>query len=238
MKIGKMNKRGVLPLAGIACFMAAVAVADVTVPDWLGDEGVISVVYAFETNATNPPPSASANLVGAPDMVIDKFTEASAGWISTNVFGAEQILRGNGGAWELGEQGSIQLALPVRAAGEPLTLVEFYVEVIASQGITVLPVIEVDGTTGLFQMTEVIEADPLGLYDWMRLASTGSVELAGSTDLNVDVTCYDTTTFGDSSSIDQVAVYARVIPEPGVLTLMALFAGSMIAVRRIFSVGT
>ena len=204
--------------------MAAGVSAAITPPSWVNDSGVISVTYRFETPDNEPAPSESTNLVSTPYMLVDKVTLASAGWMDLpNLIPDDPHMnRENGGVWELGETGYMDLLLPLIQTPEPEMFAEFYIEVIAGTGLHSMPVVTVDNAIGFSSAQEVIEFDPLGQWDWSQQVSTGTVSLVSATGLSFRATCPDATSYGDSSAIDQVVVYTRVIPEPTSLTLIGM----------------
>jgi hypothetical protein len=162
---------------------------------------------------------------------------ASGGWAGPddseyNVW----ITRENCGVWEIGETGYLSLFLPLVTAPSAGLYVEFFVEVIAAQGIETLPGIGVMSADSLEVETDVFEPDPLGMFSWVQVGCTGVVSLASATGLTVSVSCLDDgTTYRNSSAIDQVAVFARVVPEPASGLLLAVFGLLFLLRRHLFS---
>jgi hypothetical protein len=208
-------------LRSLVLICAAGSYAEIAPPAWVSDPDVISVTYRFETGDTEPAPSESANLFAAPALLIDKVTFASAGWADP---GYPFITRDNGGTWELGETGYMDLFLPLVATPGPDLYASFFIEVIAATGLEVMPVIKVDGVSNPYTEEMVIEPDPLNMWHWSQQVCTGQVSLASASALSFSVTCYDTTQYGDASTIDQILEYTKVIPEPATISLFALAA--------------
>lgn len=219
------------------CLGGLNAFADLTPPDWVLDDDVVSVLYRFETNSTNPPASdSSGSLIADSEMEINKVTFASGGWAGPDNAYNVWITRENGGVWEVGETGYFNLFLPLVSAPSADLYVEFFVEVIAAQGIETLPGISVINADSLEVETDVFEPDPLGMFSWVQLGCTGLVSLASSTGLSVIVSCLDDgTTYRNSSAVDQIAVYTRVIPEPASGLLLAVFGLLFLLRRHLFS---
>lgn len=219
------NKKLLLSLV-FSC--VAGSYAEIAPPAWVSDSDVISVTYRFETGETEPNPSESANLIAPPYLLIDKVTIPSAGWAYP---GYPFITRDNGGTWELGETGHMDLFLPLVEASRPDLYAEVFIEVIAASGLEVLPVLEMDAEGNVGYVTEVIEPDPLNMWHWAQQVWTGRVSLAASDNLSFSLICQDTTPYGDASTIDQIRVYSKVIPEPATGLLLGL-AGVLFLARR------
>jgi len=212
-----------------AVLLSLTGVADIVAPAWISEEGVISVTYRFETGDTNPVPSGAANLIGTPYLLIDKATTASSGWVAE---GMDFITRDNGGTWELGEAGFMSLVLPVVGESSGDAYVDFYISTIVAEGLETTPLIEVDGLPDPYRDSAVIEPDPYNMWWWTQQVCTGQVSLAATTDLSLSVTCYDTRSGGEASTIDQIVVYARVVPEPTTMALIGLSGLLALLVRR------
>jgi len=204
----------ILTFCSAVCASAAIAP-----PAWVTDDGVISVTYRFETGETEPVPSVANNLVDTPYLLIDKVTEVSTGWVPP---GSAYITRENGGTWELGELGHMDLFLPLVETSGPGLYIDFFIEVIAGQGFPFLPALEIDGDVDY--VTEVIDSDLV--MDWVQQVWTGQRSLAATNNLSFSLVCSD-----DSSLIDQVLVHTRVIPEPATGALL-LMAGVLIFIQR------
>ena len=212
-------------LAGV--FTAGLA--DIVSPDWILGEDVVSVIYRFETGVAEPEPSEFVNLIWQPYMLIDPVNPAASGWVEPDT---PFITRsGNGGTWQIGETGFVDLVLPVVLETGPGLYLDFYIDVIAASGLEVLPLIEVENLmTTPYTRDEVIEPDLF--WSWSQLMSTGQVSLASSTNLTIKFTGNDATTFKVGTTFDQIAVYARVIPEPTTMALIGISGLLALLVRR------
>ncbi len=188
--------------AAVFC-LDAVVIAEIALPAWVTDDGVVSVTYRFETGETNPVPSVSAGLIGAPVMLIDKVTEVSAGWVEE---GTDFITRGNGGTWELGESGFMSLVLPVIGTSAPDACVDFCISTVVAEGMEVQPEFEVGGVLEPSCVSEVIEPDPF-MWSWVQQVCTGQVSLAMTTNLSFSLICPDGSSM--ASTIDEIVVYAK-----------------------------
>lgn len=228
MRDMKRKRMKTIMAVGLTVFAVGISSAVIAPPAWVNDDGVISVTYRFETGETEPDPSESINLVAPSYLLIDKVTAPSAGWAYP---GYAYITRGNGGTWELGETGYMDLLLPLILMPSPDAYADFFIDIIAATGLEVMPVIEVDGLSNPYTAEEVIEPDPM--WSWSQQVCTGQVSLVSATNLSFSVTCYDTTPYGDASTIDEITVYAKVVPEPVAGSLVAV-AGLLILYMRRF----
>jgi len=212
-------------LAGIF----AAGLADIVSPDWILGEDVISVIYRFETGGAEPEPSEFANLILQPCMLIDPVNPAASGWVEP---GTPFITRSdNGGTWQIGETGFVDLVLPVVLEPGPGLYLDFYIDVIAASGLEVLPLIEVENLlTVPYARDEVIESDLF--WNWSQMVSTGQVSLVTSPNLTIKFTGNDATAYEDGTTFDQIVVYARFIPEPTTMALIGLSGLLALLVRR------
>jgi len=230
MKI-RTEMRTHIVLIVILAGVFAAGLADIVSPDWILGADVVSVIYRFETGGAEPEPSGFVNLIWQPYMKIDPVNTAVAGWAEP---GTPFITRsGNGGSWQIGETGFIDLVLPLVLEPGPDLYLDLYIEVIAASGVDILPLIEVENLmTTPYTHDEVIEPDPF--WSWSQLVSTGQVSLATSPSLTIKFTGNDATAFVDGTTFDQIAVYARVIPEPTAMALIGLSGLLTLLARRLW----
>ncbi len=228
MKTSPPRLLGLLPLA-LACF-AAQAEGAATVPDWYGGPSSTHQTFFFSNDDPTPVPDQLESAFGAATLTVNTGFAASGWQDPEGAFTSPGI--DDDGAWDLGNQGFIEISLPVAAlAAEPGTSykIDFLVYVSGMVTPTALPALEAVGLTpqDLTDQTATGPSDG-ALSRWDNRTWTGYFD--GVTDNTVTFRIQAPT---NGSVIDTFEVYTNVtvVPEPSI-ALLGLLAGVPVMLRR------
>lgn len=216
-------------LIGLAA--SVTSMGSVFVPDWAGDADATSAYYSFPTAANPLIPDAETNLFGAVQSQLVLGGPNGIGWGDPNdPFALTRL--DDTGTWSIDSDGYMSFIVPVADGSlSPYTL-ELVIDVIAYQGITQLPAIEVAGSVIDFGVDQYIEeVDPLfPAASWQHQVWTGTVSIASSSGVSLNI---NGTAGG--SVIDRVSIYTQAIPEPAAISFILLTAGLTLVIKRRFS---
>ena len=228
MKTSPPRLLALLPLA-MACF-AGQAEGAAAVQDWYGGNLSSHQAFFFSSDDPTPAPDQLTGSFGAAGLTVSPGFAAS-GWQDP---GAAFTSPGidDDGAWDLGNQGFIEVTLPVAAlAAEPGTSykIDFLIYVSGMVTPTSLPALDTMGLTPQDLVVQTATGPADGeLSRWDNRTWTGSFE--GVTDNAVTFRIQAPT---NGSVIDSFEVYTNVtvVPEPSFM-LLGLLAGLPVVLRR------
>lgn len=206
---------------------SAVLAHDMVPPGWRGQEGSTHQQWTFE-NGDNP---------AAPEVISNPYGSASAD-ITVAEFGSGWLpqLPGMGtqtGYWDLGgvglggtgPDGSIVIDIDNRPLTTPDSWKEIWVQITYFKDITLAPVVTVPGATLLSQQTLLVEHISTG-GDWKLDQSVWRIQ---PNPLHEQVLVTADHLMG--SVVDQVVIDTICVPEPAMLSMLAL-GGALVLRRR------
>lgn len=216
---------------GVVTVCSSVTFGAYVVPDWAGDEGTTSNLHDFATSDLVTGAAAELNPNGTSVATVSLGSGAAGGWqdpttpwISTT--------RANSGAWNINDDGFIQIDIPVWDGTSAPYELELWIDTIAFVGLTTLPEVEVSPATPVLDFGTSVELEETAaLGEWNHLVWTGTVTVASSSPVSIKLNGTSGT-----SNIDRIAVYSRAIPEPAVITLILGAGGSLLFLKRRFMV--
>lgn len=203
---------------GAALLLPATAVLAqvIPAPSWFEGPNVTYQSYLFTTDSLNPAPDTVVNSFGDPQatVVYVPYIGVGVGWQDPN----EISIQREGGAWDLGPDGSITVSVPFAPPSEPLDpgysyTVNVFVQVVyePTPGFYNIPDIIMSAGTISETATDPFFA-PDGYFWWGLLTGQGTVE-----GLQTNVLTFLIDATGSTGSlVDTVEIYTRyeIIPEP------------------------
>lgn len=216
----------ILPV--ICCIGHAMGAA--VVPSWAGEAGTTHHTYTFSTDDATPEAGIAQSTFGTPDLMVT-LGLASSGWQNP---GEEFTSPGvnDDGAWDLGNQGYMEISLPVAAAAAAVGThyrIDFVVFVTGMVTPTAMPSLSAVGLNpqDLVILNETGPMDGM-LSHWDNRTWTGYYDSVTADSISLRISAPST-----GSVIDTFEVYTRltVVPEPS-SALLAMFAGVAGCLRR------
>lgn len=192
-------------------------------PSWAGDSGTTRQTYIFPTDTLIGSEDFS-NAYGTPALQVTLDTTTNpgfgTGWQDPN--GPFVTRASNGGAFDLGVEGSVAVTVPFAPPGGGYEM-EYFVNVVFEDSFYVQPTLGISGYTisPTTQLSPNIDSDPF--YDWTLANYTGTLSSVSQNSVTFFASTPGGITGPDGALVDTFEVYTRVIPEPG--TYAALLGG-------------
>jgi len=185
-------------------------------PSWSADPTVTFQSYLFTTDSLTPTPDSVANAFGDPEawVVFVPYIGVGTGWQDPDQISIQR----DGGAWDLGPDGSITVSVPFAPPTAQLEpgyryLVNLFVQVVyePTPGFYHLPDIILSTMSVVESSTNPMFAQD-GFFWWGLLTGESTFETLTSNSVTVLIDATGST----GSLVDTVVIYTRyeVIPEP------------------------
>lgn len=200
------------------------AASSAPVPEWAMAESALFATYSYPIGDNEPTPDAVQNPYGTPSSSVT-VESPGAGWLDPAT--STLVRDDNGGTWDVGWGGTIEIEFPVFGSAEEPVDFDVWVNVVGydSDGMYELPTLSIHGwDISDFTVSDgFAEADPgPGGGEWRYRSWSGTLPGVTSDRLDFVVTGV-TAESGALSLIDSVDVY--VIPEPASVGMVLLGGG-------------